>query len=127
MVYPRKDKIKQCIDFYFEIHKVLFWWMTDVKIHKKTVCGKNPILRRPWHLFSSRKSHLDISKFLFSNLNIMPKIDVVIMLQGFLRNKRLSFLTNCGRDVGRGHITLIPWQIIGTSVFDNEQTTQIRI
>ena len=47
MIYPRKDKIKQCIDFYFEIHKVLFWWMTDVKIHKKTVCGKNPILRRP--------------------------------------------------------------------------------
>lgn len=22
MVYPRKDKIKQCIDFYFEIHSV---------------------------------------------------------------------------------------------------------
>ena len=126
MVYPRKDKIKQCIDFYFEIYKVLFWWMTDVKIHKKTVCGKNPILRRPWHLFSSQKSHLDISKFLFSNLNIMPKIDVII-LQGFLRNKRLSFLTNCGRAVDRGHLTLIPWQIIGTSVFDNEWTTQIRI
>lgn len=47
MVYPRKEKIKQCIDFYFAIHKALFWWMTDVKIHKKTVCGKNPTLRRP--------------------------------------------------------------------------------
>lgn len=35
MVYFRKDKIKQCIDFYFEVYEGLFCLLMDVKIRKK--------------------------------------------------------------------------------------------
>lgn len=33
MVYPEKDKIKEYIDFYFEVPEGLFWLMMDKKVH----------------------------------------------------------------------------------------------